>query len=300
MPSAAGILPFTATRSAGQKPSRALSALVSNTFLNKKSLTSSHKLPPMKPTFLRIALTAGLLACPSGFAAQPQILLEESFTNGNRTAQQLPSSAAWFVSEADGVLQNKRGLSSAPNRHLLAYIAEIDKPISLSVGESLVMQLSFSAREPLAKGGVFRIGFFNSGGKRIDGDGAGASNPAFLGYRGYSAHLDFNSPKAISFHRRSEGISDKLISGNEAFGEPLARSTGTGSQLQSDSIYTLNFKLTRTASGITLSCDIPEFDGYSASFDETHQPLTTFDTIAIYGARSGMSRFTLDRIKIEK
>jgi len=255
----------------------------------------------MKLTFPRTLLAAGLLAgSPLSFAAHAEILLEESFANGNRTMQQLPASAAWFVSEADGVLQNKRGLSSAPNRHLLAYIAETDKPVSLAVGESLILQLSFSAKEPLTKGGVFRIGFFNSGGKRITSDGAGPSNPAFLGYKGYSAHLDFNSPKAISFHRRSEGISDKLIAGNEAFGEPLSRSSGTGGQLQSDSVYTLNFKLTRTAGGVTLSCDVPEFDGYSATFDDTQEALTTFDNIVIYGARSGMSRFTLDRIKIEK
>jgi hypothetical protein len=246
-------------------------------------------------------LAAGfLLGAPFAFAAQPAILLEESFSNGNRTVQQLPSSAAWFVSEADGVLQNKRGLSSAPNRHLLAYIAETGKPVSLSVGESLVLQLSFSAREPLPKGGVFRIGFFDSGGKRITSDGAGPSNPAFLGYKGYSAHLDFNSPKALSLHRRSEAISDKLIAGNEAFGEPLLRSTGTGGQLESDVVYTVNFKLTRTAGGITLACDMPEFDGFTATFDDTQNPLTTFDTIVIYGARSGMSRFTLDRIKIER
>jgi hypothetical protein len=254
----------------------------------------------MKLFSVRTLLSAGLLISVSAFSAQPDILLEQNFANGNRATQQLPASAAWFVSEADGVLQNKRGLSSAPNRHLIAYFAETEKPVSLAVGESLVLQLSFSAREPLPKGGVFRMGFFNSDGKRIAADGAGSSNPAFLGYQGYTAHLDFNSPKAISFHRRSEGISDKLIAGNEAFGDPLSRSTGTGAQFQSDTFYTVNFKLTRTAGGVTISCDVPEFGDFAATTDDSQNPVTTFDTIVIYGARSGMSRFALDRIRIEK
>lgn len=249
----------------------------------------------------RTLLAASLLTfASSAFAAQPEVLLEQNFANGNRATQQLPGSAAWYLSEADGLLQNKRGLSAAPNRHLIAYFAETGKPVSLAVGESLVLQLSFSAREPQAKPGVFRIGFFDSGGNRITSDGGGSSNPAFLGYKGYSAHLDFNSPKAISLHRRSDGISDKLIAGGEAYGEPLQRGTGTGAELKSDAVYTINLKLTRTADGITLACDVPEFGDYAATADDSQSPVTTFDTIVIYGARSGMNRFAIDRIKIEK
>lgn len=256
----------------------------------------------MKLIFPRALVVAGLLVGPAlAVADQPEILLEQNFTTtAKRSTQDLPSSAAWFVSEADGVLQNKRGLSSAPNRHLVAYFAETVRPVTLAVGESLSLQLSFSVREPLAKPAVFRIGFFNSGGKHLAVDGAGPSNEAFTGYQGYSAHLDFNTAKAISFYRRTEGLSDKLIAGNEAYGDALLRGAGAGAQFQSDMVYTLNFKLTRTAGGMTLSCDIPELNGYEATVDDTQKPFVAFDTVVIYGARSGMSRFTLDRIKIEK
>jgi hypothetical protein len=39
--------------------------------------------------------------------------------------------------------------------------------------------------------------------------------------------------------------------------------------LESDATCTLNFKLTRTASGATFACGLPEFPGYEATFDET-------------------------------
>ena len=242
-------------------------------------------------------LAAGLFLS-TALSAEPEILLEQSFSSENRSLQQLPSSSAWFGSEPDGVLVNRKGLSSAPNRHLIAYFAETEKPLSLSPGESLTLKISFSVKEPLPKGGVFRVGLFDSQGKRVTEDGQGPNNPLFQNYRGYSAHLDINSPKALSFHRRTEGLSDKLIAGNEAFGEPLLRSTGSGASFDSEKIYTANFKLTRTAQGISLTCDIPELAGYEASVEDTHHPLTTFDTVVLYGARSGMSRFTIERVEI--
>lgn len=246
-------------------------------------------------------LSVGLLLSTSAaFPAEPEILLDQSFANGNRSLQQLPSSGAWFVSEPDGLLVNRKGLSSAPNRHLISYFAEAEKPISLSLGGSLHLKVSFSVKEPVPKGGVLRLGLFDSQGKRISGDGEGPSNPIFENYRGYSAHLDLNSPKALSLHRRAEGISDKLISGNEAFGEPLLRSTGQGGQFESDRAYTANFKLTRTAQGISLACDIPELAGYAATAEDNQHPLTSFDTIVFYGARSGMSRFVIEQVELSR
>jgi|GEM_PF-5061455 len=49
------------------------------------------------PRFLSLALVGGLLLATSAGA---QVLLSDTFSDGNRSGQALPGSAAWFISSA--------------------------------------------------------------------------------------------------------------------------------------------------------------------------------------------------------
>lgn len=243
------------------------------------------------------------LACVLGISAQAQAepattQLDERFSTSDRTSQHLPESAAWFVSEADGFSKSGKGLTITPNRHALAYFSESGQPITLKAGESLDVELTFSVRDPEKKGGVFRIGLLDSGGKRIAEDGAGAANAVFREYKGYAAFLDFDAPTAMSLYRRKGELSDKLISGNEAYGEALIRGGGKGGKFEGNTDYTVKFRVTRTSGGLEISGQVPEFDGYETKTVDTDDPVSSFDALVIYGARSGMSRFTLEQVKI--
>lgn len=255
----------------------------------------------MKPhQTLLLALAGAFGLCAPALAEPAGTLLDEKFSTADRTLQQLPESAAWYISEAEGFTKSGKGLAITPNRHALAYFSEAGQPVSLKVGESITAELAFSARDPERKGGVFRIGLLNSGGKRTTEDGSGAANALFRDYQGYAAFLDFDAPTAMSLYRRQGETSDKLISGNEAYGDALIRGGGKGGKFEGNAVYTVKFRVTRTSEGLEISGQIPEFDGYEARTVATHDPVTSFDTIVIYGARSGMSRFTLDHLKITK
>jgi hypothetical protein len=151
-------------------------------------------------------------------------------------------------------------------------------------------------RSPLNS--VFRIALLDSGGKRTTEDGSGAANALFRDYKGYAAFLDFDAPTAMSLYLRKGELSDKLISGNEAYGDALVRGEGKGGKFEANTDYTVKFRVTRTSAGLEIFGQVPEFDGYEAKAMDTDAPVSSFDALVIYGARSGMSRFTLEEVKI--
>lgn len=263
-------------------------------------LFCGHKLglnfAPMKKNFLCQIVISSVFA--SSLFAAP--VLEQNLRKAGRSAQNPPESVAWFSSEEDGVRDGANGLFSAPNRHLLAYITNPGSFVEIAPGSSLTLEIVFTVRAPESRPIVFRVALLNSGGagRRVEADGSGAINPLFESYAGYAAFLSFDRPSAMSLERRNAGLSGKLINGGDAFDVSLAKDAGQGGAFVEKQPYTLRLKLSRTEQGMAVTCSVAELDGYEAEGIDLKSPVTAFDTIVIFGARSGMSGFTVQSVSV--
>jgi len=252
----------------------------------------------MNPRF-KTAAVAGLFGIHCLASSLCAAWMDDSFSDGERSTQNLPSSAAWFSSERDGTGCNSSGLVSAPNRHLLAYFAEPSKPVELRDGQPLTVRLLFSVKKPLSRATAFRVALLDSGRARVRADGRGSVNPIFEGDAGYGAFLNFNTGSAISIFRRGAGISGKLISGQDAYAKPLVTSEGHGAAFADGQDYTLKLTLLKQGGTVKIACGVEELEGYRTETQESADPVTAFDTVVIYGARSGMSGFTIKSVTVE-
>lgn len=236
------------------------------------------------------------LAC---VATASGALLSETFEEGKLAVQDLPNSAQWFNSESGGIKSGPTGLEVQPNRYVLAYFTEAGNPVELEVGQSLSVRVSFSVTDPINRPSVFRVAVLNSGDEtnRVFRTGAGQERPEFMDYVGYGAFLNLNWRTALSLTRRDRDLSEKLINGNEPF-EVLLGDTGRGATFSSDTPQTLTMTITRQSEGVEVSASVEEFDDYAGTIVDTSQALTTFDTVVIYGARSGMNGFSIQDVTV--
>lgn len=142
----------------------------------------------------------------------------------------------------------------------------------------------------------FRIGLYNSGGTRISSDGAGLSNAAFEGDRGYAAFLNLNAASALRIYER-DNAGQQLIHSSTPMTK-LLDDTGTGTTFTSGADYTLNITLLRTDSGVQMSVAMAGISGYEGTFTDTSDIVTAFDSIVVYGASSAMDGFTLKQVAV--
>ena len=258
-----------------------------------------NALTPTK-SVLSILATASLLATP---LHAEETILQQTFSDGERSTQMLPSSAAWFTShESEKVAVKKGSLVSDPNRHLIAYFADPDDLAELKEGESLTLTVEMSVSKPEANYSVLRIGLFNSGGSdsRVTADNEGIINKKFQTYTGYAAFLDFGQATALTLVRREGDVSDRLIHSSEAFPTTLLKSAGQGGDFVDDEPFTLIFKVSREEGGMRVSCEVADRDGFQADAVDTGSPITTFDTIVLQGARLGMKDFAIKSVTLSR
>jgi hypothetical protein len=231
-------------------------------------------------------------------AAHADTLLSESFTAGERLTQNLPDTVAWYTAYASSGISDSSGdLVSADNRHTLAYFTDAGAPVELGENDSLTLTFSFSLDTPAAVYTGFRIGLFDSQNNRIAADNMGSSAAAFSNYTGYAAFLHIQQGSAMQFHKRTGGLSSKLIHASDPF-TALTGSLGTGTTFVSGQEYTGTLTLLRTASGMKMSCSVAGEDGYSAEYTDISAPSATFDTLVFYGAGSAVDGYTLTNVEI--
>ncbi len=128
------------------------------------------------------------------------VLLNETFADGNRTGQDLPTSAAWHTLGTLSTSISGTSLSIAPSNPTseftaLAYFTdeglhtlEIDQSIEVRF---LVSATALSA-DPSPSTGL-RLGLFDSGGQRLTQDIAAIESPILSGYRGFGTMLSLST-----------------------------------------------------------------------------------------------------------
>lgn len=227
------------------------------------------------------------------------VVLDDYFTDGNRSNQSVPSSSAWFYSgtpasnlvAASSSLQWTTTTSSLILSHFTSQ--------TVATGESITLQFSTVVSGPIVgiQSGL-RVGLFNSGGSQISADGYGISNILFQGYAGYGAFVDagYISETESRIFRRLPGSTSAANSLMGSGYPSVIGGAASGSQLVAGKTYAgiLTIRNNGTTSTITLSLN----GVVLSTVDANHY--TTFDTVAFFATQGMAPLLKFTNIKITR
>lgn len=241
----------------------------------------------------------------SGASLRATVLLDDTFTDGSRTDQNLTSSAAWYSSgNASTLTVVSNALVSASGttaRQAIAYFTNTGVQ-ALGIGDSLSVSFSM-AETAFSSTSIFRFGLFNSGGTRVSADSTGNSNAAFTNYTGYSLFTSPTSNQPTGTTLRYRSVADPSLFGTT---QNVAL-TGNTSTLNLTDSAPYNFTLTITntgASTVTINALVKDSSNtatlmnFTATDSTNH--FTNFDTFAFYGANGATTAatITLDNVLV--
>jgi pectate lyase len=266
----------------------------------------------------------------SGGAA---LFLQDQFTDGSRTNQALPGSAAWFTSSGSSGLsvvgsELKQAVSSS--RTLLAYFTgDQGQPATLAKGERLTLRFTFRFSAFDVQADNFRIGllrgvanpsatsgtgFVPSGtpntNARVNGDfgSNGPGSNVFSLYTGYAAlttvRPTVGAAAPIRFYART-GSNATLLGSTSPYTQVPGGPPTASTAMEAGALYRGTLTLTRSATGIALAYIVERVsDGaviMSFSANDAASTYTSFDTLAFYLARSSVTfDFYLSDVVVER
>lgn len=262
---------------------------------------------------------AGATVAPRSACAV--VLLDDSFTDGDRTNQSLTSSAAWFYlrnnatsggsnppsltasADNEGQLIYSLGASTGSTANIVGHFTATDSPYVLQVGETLVLTIDVSLDAIPADGAAFgntpiRFGLFNSGGSRVTADNtADFQSSAFFGDRGYSAWFNPDgSTTAIHQVRERVGSSNAIFSSGAGVNNLLGDNDATAIGMAATTATTLQLSISRTSE--TDATVVSSLNGVTISRVDTASAFFDFDMVAIqFGSSVTGAKF--DRIAVE-
>lgn len=222
-------------------------------------------------------------------------LINETWSNGNRTLQDLPNdSMAWFSSGAASNLTATTGsmTHAGTGSHSIAYFTDQGSPVTLqNNGDFLSVSFSITFDGTITGSNFFRFGLWNSGGSRISADGQAASNAVYEDYTGYG------------FFGRANGESSSLR--KRQIDDPsLLASFGTYDNLQFSSAFDAivgntpyNAELIVTRVGDNLSLDFSMND-YSLTVTDTSPLSYSFDSLGFLVGTGMGDGYTLSQVTV--
>lgn len=235
--------------------------------------------------FFRVVLVAlgSLLVSP--LRAESLTIFNDTFADGERLTQSLPTSAAWFQNVLASAAAAQAGNLAVRNGALNFVVANASRSawthfpaVNLKVGESITLTLEFSTTAPITNG--FRIGlcYTNGVAPRI-GDGPGPTG----NYQGYGLENfflikrsggDARDPESSLLHQLSAW--DRVV--------PGARGV-LGIPLQASTLYTLVLSVARTSADMVNLTNTVTGGGLTnantVTIADTTNIFTAFDTVAI-------------------
>ncbi len=271
----------------------------------------------MKPLPLPLIAAVGiLLIAPPGHA---QVLVNDTFSDNERSTQSPPSSLSWIVGAHNGTAANAFGTLDASGGNLvldhtqspgvnsfavaIGYFTVSGSPVVLSMGETLTLSfdVSFSNGSFQTNNGAFRWALFDSGGSRVSADFAGNNAPGissgttFNGYRGYEAQsrIDGMATPNAMFTRERTGSGAGLFNSTE-WAAQLGSETSSASYA-ANVTYGGSLILERTASGVNVQGSL---NGATTSSYLDTTPVTQFDTIAFFTVDGLSHDLTFDNVNV--
>jgi pectate lyase len=188
----------------------------------------------MKTGSLGFLAGLGLLASGFGTCVQADVLLDDTWNDGTRTNQNLPTESAWWFSYSAANAQTNAMFvpMRSDNTALLGvtYFTDgLTNPVRLLVGESLIAsaRLVLSNVPPQNALLGFRIGLFNFADsslspKRVSADGFSNSSQG-NGVQGYALFqnmgTDFNDAVPMRIMKRTDPSNSSLLGSSSAWTE---------------------------------------------------------------------------------
>jgi hypothetical protein len=241
-----------------------------------------------------VKLLAGvcLASLPCLSASRAGVLLDDHFTLGNRTTQNLPNSSAWLVNSAatlTNAVGNMTGVVPATSSCMwMTYFMPPGNPSALNIGDTIKITMTFSNIGISLNGNTtagFRLGLFNyaAGGTRVTADGFSTGGANGGNVQGYATIMNFgqtfgiNNP--ISIRKRTTLDANLLGSTGEY------TTLGSGGGVTGDAgfsnnvVYTMIYSVTRTdvdqvvvtnmfsGPNLNLEVDVTDNSGTCSNFD---------------------------------
>ena len=271
-----------------------------------------------KERFLHFALATILT---SGLSAQT--ILEDHFDKIGRSAQNPPSSVAFFCSQGPDYLYVSDGsliLVGNSNRFAMAYLSEPGDYITLDVDESIALEITFRATcDPSidTPWKQLRIGLFNSGDNASSrratfDDRFGVEVAAHSEYTGYQSttHLTgriFN-PKLL--FKRSSVSPNLFININpDTSGYYRIGQGGEGSVVSGElytailSVARLSEREVKVSSAIfPAGSETGTSTSFSCEAQDLSDPVVSFDTIAfgLQASDGSVSELSIESLRVIK
>lgn len=257
---------------------------------------------------IRLLLALAVLATTPVIAMAQTTLLNDTFSDGSSTDQNLSSSALWLNSSTSGMTLTSGALSVTAGRHALTYFTDSGTHSLTNVGDSLTVSFNIVFSQVGNASGGFRVGLFDSNGAvRPTANG---NNSAFTDYNGYAFSMALATPTTssstnnnLSLQERNTSVSGALISGLTGGAYTGIGSGGgpTGQTLATATTYTINYSVSRTtASSLTFAFSLTggTVTGFSNSFTDESPSTYEFDAFAILSTSSNGSSFSIDNVQV--
>jgi len=231
-----------------------------------------------------------------GARADAVLLLNDTFSDGERLTQNLPTSARWFTGGATGtVTSSASGLTFTDTSPTKATAMAYFSPSTLSIGQSITLSFNYQFQTVANSDNAFMFGLYNSGGSRLTTDGLGFNNALFNNYTGVATSgvfgVDPSGPGRDHIEARFEGGNNLLSIGTYEEGEQYKQSGAA----TPGTLYAASMQVTRTAEGVTVESKVGNTD-IVQNFSGTN--LAKFDAVGIFSNGSTGS-FTVDGVKVE-
>jgi hypothetical protein len=255
-----------------------------------------------------------IASCSVVGSAFGQIMISESWADGDRTNQSLPNSLAWYSSRATGTLTASSAdggsmtqSTDGSSAHVVGFLTNTHgQKIELVVGQSIQLTFEVSFQNLGATGNYFRFGLFDSSqvDPRITVDGNGGGG--YAGTRGFMVNVENISENAdVNWRRRASiNTNGTLIASTNGYYSTVTGATKLAEALVSDVIYTGILTVMRSAEGaniVTGSLSGPNGIVFEmGSWTETTPAVVTsgFDTVAFASSTSNGDSFTLHSMSI--
>jgi pectate lyase len=242
------------------------------------------------------------------------VYLDDTWADGTRNNQALPSNSAWFASTGASLTAAPNSMSLAVGSGAIAALTYFTKndtsPVHLDVGDTLVttINLSFSGVAPLNSSAGFRLGIFDFADstlspKRVTTDGLGGNNTQGNGVQGFwlfkKMGVTFNDSNPMDIRKRTN-LSSSALLGTSGDHTSLTNGPGNVSAFPGfadGTNYVLQFTFQRTATNalaITISwLNVGNGASLTTSTTDTEATNFNFDGIALRPSGNGSAASTI-------
>jgi pectate lyase len=255
-------------------------------------------------TRLYQSLFVGVLVSMAILPSRAVIILDDTFADGTRNVQNLPTESAWYCSSGPSLTATTGAMTmTLGSSAILAvsyFTTNANNPVSLSVGDTLSINITytFAGMAPLNTSQGFRLALCHFGASRVNADfssnsGQGTNVTGYAIFQNMGLTFNGTTPTALMLRTN---LADKSLLGTGSDWETLGigpNSTNDFPGFTNDVPYILQLSVQRTdvnamqisatwlnsLSGATLSTMTMDTDATNFNFDGIGlRPLTAVST----------------------